>query len=151
MENVKILIAEDEKIISLDIKRILEKSGYKIVSIVNNGVDAIIKAEREKPDLILMDIKLDGAINGIEASKIILEKLNVPIVFLTALTDNETLQNAKLSGTCEYLLKPFNEISLHSTIEMALYKFKVDMELKKKSEELEEEKEMLQSHLLEKK
>jgi len=119
-EKIKILIAEDEKIIGIDIKKILIKFGYEVTSIVGTGIDVIEKAELENPDLILMDIKLIGLLDGIEAAKIISFKHRTPIIFLTALNNKETIQRIKGSGAFGFLLKPFNEQKLHEEIEKAL-------------------------------
>lgn len=139
-QKTKILIAEDEFIIAMDIKKILEKLGYEVTSFVGKGADAISKAEIEKPDLILMDIMLSGSISGIEAAEIIKNQFHIPIVYLTALTDDETLHKAKVTEPGAYLLKPFDQRGLHSAIEIALYKNKMETQLKLKTKELEEEK-----------
>jgi class 3 adenylate cyclase len=136
----KILIVEDEDIIALDIKRVLENLGYEVTSFVGKGIEAIKKTEQEKPDLILMDIMLADGLSGIETAEIIKGKFDVPIVFLTALTDEETLQRAKLTEPGAYLLKPFDERGLHSAIEIAIHKFRIDSQLKIKTLELEKEK-----------
>ncbi len=136
-----ILIVEDENIIAIDIKITLQKLGYNVISIVNTGEKAIQSVNKEKPDLILMDISLGGKLDGIDAATRILKSHNLPVVYLTALTDEETLQRARVTEPFGYLLKPFDEKALHSTIEMALYKHKIDTELKKRTAELEEEKE----------
>jgi class 3 adenylate cyclase len=140
-EKTKILIAEDEYIVAMDIKKVLEKIGYVVTSFVGKGIDAIKRTEIEKPDIVLMDIMLNDKLSGIETAKIIKDKFNVPIVYLTALTDEETLQKAKLTEPQGYLLKPFDERGLHSAIEIALYKFRMETQLKLKTKELEEEKE----------
>jgi class 3 adenylate cyclase len=139
-KKTKILIAEDEYIIALDIKKILEKLGYEVTSFVGKGIDAVRRTEIEKPDIVLMDIMLHDKLSGIEAAQIIKNKYDVPIIYLTALTDEETLQRAMLTEPGGYLLKPFDERVLHSTIEIALYKFRMESQLKLKTKELEEEK-----------
>lgn len=139
--NTKILIVEDENIIAIDIKITLNKLGYSVSSIVNSGEKAIQTVDSDKPDLVLMDISLGGKIDGIDAAAKILENHNLPVVYLTALTDEETLRRARVTEPFGYLLKPFDERALHSTIEMALYKHKIDIELRKRTAELEEEKE----------
>ena len=147
----KILIAEDEFIVAMDIKKVLEKLGYEVTSFVGKGIDVINRTEIEKPDLVLMDIMLNDKLSGIETAKIIKNRYDVPIVYLTALTDEETLQQAKLTEPGGYLLKPFDERGLHSAIEIALYKFRMDSQLKIKTKELEEEKnnnDMLLHHIL---
>jgi class 3 adenylate cyclase/CheY-like chemotaxis protein len=137
---ITILIAEDESIIALDIKRIVEKFGYRVSSVVNNFDGAVKALETEVPDLILMDIQINGTKNGIEAAGILYEKYSVPFIYLTALTDDETLDKAKRTEPFGYVVKPFDDNTIHSAIEMALYKHTVEAELKKKSLELEKEK-----------
>jgi class 3 adenylate cyclase/AmiR/NasT family two-component response regulator len=139
-KKIKVLIVEDEYIIAMDIKRVLQKLGYEVTSFVGKGVDAIKKTEIEKPDIVLMDIMLNDGLSGIETAKLIKGNYDVPIVYLTALTDEETLQKAKLTEPGGYLLKPFDERTLHSALEIALYKFKIESQLKIKTRELEEEK-----------
>jgi class 3 adenylate cyclase len=137
---LRILIAEDEKIIALDIKKTLQRLGYDVLAMVTNGEQALKFIEGTKPDLILMDIMLKGTMSGIDTAKIISQKFKVPFVYLTALTDEETLSRAKITEPFGYVVKPFNERGLHSAIEMAIYKHKVENELKRKTEELEEER-----------
>ncbi len=139
-EKTKILIVEDEFIIAIDLKKILEKMGYEITSYVGKGQEAIERAAIEQPDLILMDIMLSGPMSGIQTAEKIKQKFNIPVVYLTALTDEETLQKAKVTEPLGYLLKPFDERGLHTSIEIALYKHKMETELKIKTAELEEEK-----------
>ncbi len=136
----KILVAEDEFIIAMDIKRILEELGYEVVAFVNNGKDIIEHIEKDRPDLILMDIMLNGPMSGIETAHIVRQKYNLPVVYLTALTDEATLQKAKLTEPVGYVLKPFDSRSLHSSIEIAIYKHSIETQLKIKTNELEEEK-----------
>ena len=119
-EMMRILVAEDEKIIGLDLKRTLLKIGYEVTSIVGTGIDVIEKAELEHPDLILMDIRLNGLLDGIEASKIISFKHKIPIIFVTALNNKETIQRIRNSGAFGFLLKPFNEQSLRNEVEKVL-------------------------------
>jgi len=139
-ETVNILVAEDENIIALDISNTLHRLGYKISGIVASGEEIMKELEVSKPDLIMMDIMLEGNMTGIDAAKIVSEKYELPVVFLTALTDEQTLQKAKITNPFGYILKPYDEKSLHSAIEMALYKHKVEKELQLRTRELEEEK-----------
>jgi CheY-like chemotaxis protein len=119
-EKAKILIVEDETITAMGIKKDLEKSGKISVIIVNNAVDAIITAEEEKPDLILMDIMLKGKLNGIDAAGIITNKYKIPMVYITAYQDDETYINAYLTNPLKIIGKPYNEAELIETIEQAL-------------------------------
>jgi adenylate cyclase len=137
---IKILIVEDEKIIGLDIKQALEKIGYEVINIVKSGEAAIDLAGELKPDLVLMDIMLSGGISGIDAAEAIRRKFNIPVIYLTGLTDEETFHKAKITQPFGYLPKPFDQKGLHTAIEMGLYKHKIESLLKHKTLELEAEK-----------
>jgi len=130
MRNEKILIVEDERIIALDLKKRLERFGFNSPEIVSNGEDALEAAESMHPDIILMDIMLGGPIDGIEAAKSIKETLSIPVIFLTAYSNENTLDRAKEAEPYGYILKPFKERELYTTIDIALYKFKVNLQLK---------------------
>ncbi len=131
MEDKTILIVEDEKIIAEDIKSTLLKFDYNIPLIIGNDEKAIKKAKELKPDLILMDIMIEGSINGIEAAKRINRELEIPIVFLTAYSDETILKQASESSPFGYLIKPFEDRELRATIEMAFYKSKMEKRLRK--------------------
>lgn len=131
MEKLNIFIVEDESIVAKDIQNSLTKLGYNVVGIANNGKDALEKINELKPHLILMDIMIKGDMTGIEVSEKIKEKLNIPVIFLTAYADEGTLAKAKVTEPYGYILKPFKEIDLHSTIEMAVYKHQKDSALQK--------------------
>ncbi len=139
-DKTNILIAEDEKIIALDISNTLGRLGYGISGIASSGKEVFNLLEQNVPDMIMMDIMLDGEMTGIEAASIISDKYSVPVVFLTALTDKATLERAKSANSYGYILKPYDDKSLHSAIEMGLYKYKVEKELQIKTKQLEEEK-----------
>jgi len=119
-----ILVVEDENIVALDIEHGLKRLGYLVSGIVNNGKDAIKEATSTKPDLILMDIQIQGDMDGIEAADQIQKLLNIPVIFLTAYADEATLQKAKVVDPYGYLLKPFEETELHTAIEVVLQKHK---------------------------
>lgn len=132
MSKERILIVEDEKIISLDLQRRLEKFDYTVVGLCTTGQEAVDKAEELKPDIILMDIMLAGAdIDGIDAAKIIKERNQIPVIFLTAYADEKTLNRAKEAEPFGYILKPFKEKELYTTIDIAIYKYQVDKTLKR--------------------
>ena len=135
-----IIVVEDENIISIDLKRTLNKLGYNVTLTVSSGEELMEKLSDAKADLILMDILLAGKMTGIDAAKIIKEKYDLPIVYLTALTDEEILQKAMVTEPFGYLLKPFEEKSLNTTLEMAFYKHDVETKVRQKTKELEEEK-----------
>ena len=125
-----ILVVDDERIVSLDIQSSLKRLGYNIVGSAEHGDDAFRIAEEHHPDLVLMDVKLKGGSDGIDAAGKISAKLDIPIVFLTAYSDPETINRAKSMGPFGFLLKPFEERELHSAIEIALFKHQMERQLK---------------------
>lgn len=127
----KILIVEDERIIALDLKKRLERFGFVPPEIVSNGEDAIATAGSMRPDIILMDIMLGGAIDGIDAARHIKDNLNIPVIFLTAYSNENTLDRAKEAEPYGYILKPFKERELYTTIDIALYKFEINRKLRR--------------------
>ena len=131
MKRPNILVVEDEGIVALEIKNRLDSLGYKVVSIASSGEVAIEKAIMLQPDLVLMDIRLKGDLDGISAAEQIRSKLDIPIIFLTAYADERTLQRAKVSAPYGYVLKPFEERELQIAIEIALYKHRTEAELAK--------------------
>ncbi len=131
----RILVVEDELLISKITKRTLEKLGYTVTSVVVSGEEAIERAKKDSPDLILMDILLKGEIDGITAAGDIKPQLDIPIVYLSSSADEEKLRRAKKTEPFGYLIKPFDELVLHSTIEMALYKHRMEQKLKEKEKE----------------
>src|SRR4030067_1502632 len=138
MSKKRIMIVEDEWIIAEDIQKCLNKLGYAVSAIESFGEKAVQKAEEDKPDLILMDIVLKGEMDGIEAARQIYTRFGIPIVFLTSsYTGSKALERAKTSEPFGYLLKPFRESALHSTIEIALYKHSAGQKLKILNETLE--------------
>jgi CheY-like chemotaxis protein len=132
MTEAKILVVEDENIVALEIKKRLQKLGYIVPSVASTGEDAISKVEGILPDLVLMDIMLKGEIDGIDAAGEIRKRFNIPVVYLTAYSDEETLQRAKLTEPYGYILKPFEENDLRTTIEIALYRHQILNGSKKK-------------------
>jgi CheY-like chemotaxis protein len=121
----KLLVVEDETIVALELKETLVKLGYAVVGTVNNGPDAIRRAGEERPDLVLMDIHIKGAMDGIEAAEEIVSRYDIPVIYLTAHSDHETISRAIQTLPYGYLVKPFNERSLYSNIEMALHKHQI--------------------------
>jgi CheY-like chemotaxis protein len=118
----KILVVEDERIVAADIKMTLKKLNYHVTSTVDNGEDAIRKIPIEKPDLVLMDITLKGNLNGIETAQIIITQYNIPIIYLSALNDEQTISRALATKPYGYLIKPFAPIELHTAVKSALSK-----------------------------
>jgi len=130
MAKAHILIVEDESIIALDIKSTLENLGYAVMGIVASGAEAIRIAGEGHPNLVLMDIRLKGGMDGVQAAEQIRADFDVPVVYLTAHADDTTLQRAKVSQAFGYILKPFEDRELHTTIEIALYKHQMEHRLK---------------------
>ncbi len=134
MAKTQILVVEDEIIIAEDIRRSLQRLGYEVPSVVSSGEDAIKKAEENEPDLVLMDIVLRGRMDGIEAAEQIHSRFGIPLVYLTAYADEATLERAKITEPFGYIIKPFRERELHVAIEIALFKHKIEKELKESRE-----------------
>ena len=126
MSNSKIMIVEDESIIAEDLADSLEDMGYIVVDIVSSGEEAILMAAEKQPHLILMDVMLQGEIDGITAAEEIYSSLQIPIIFLTAYSDNQTLQRVKATNPFGYIVKPFEERNLYLTIEIALERHHYD-------------------------
>lgn len=129
MKNNRILIVEDEQVIALDLQLNLEEMGYVVVANTDNGPDAIALANRHKPDLVLMDIMLKGPMDGIEAAQAIGE-LHIPVIYLTAYSDSQTVQRAAATAPYGFLTKPFQRREIAASIEVALYKTQMERQLR---------------------
>ncbi len=125
-----ILIVEDDKPSGLILKKLLDKSGYNVINVVESGEEAINSLQTVKPELILMDISLAGDIDGIETAERIYQEHNIPFIYITAGTDDTTFERAKKSLPFNYIVKPFNSKMLNSAIKMALYKFDMENRLR---------------------
>ncbi len=130
MESPRILVVEDEWIVAEDIRTSLNNLGYDVTSVAASGEEAIQKAEEEAPDLVLMDIVLQGEMDGIEAAGRISSSFDIPVIYLTAYSNPQLLEQAKQTGPFGYMIKPFREKGLHTAIEMALFKHKTELELR---------------------
>ncbi len=128
MVRAKILIVEDESIVAFNIQNRLKGLGYAVVAVSPSGEAAIQLAAQHHPDLVLMDIRLKGSIDGIEAAAQIRSRFQIPVVYLTAYTDEETLNRAKLTQPYGYILKPFESRDLCTTIEVALYNYQMEQQ-----------------------
>ncbi len=134
MEGSKILVVEDERITAEDIKSSLESVGYQVPSLVSSGEDAIEKAGEFKPDLVLMDIKLKGKMDGIAAASQIRLRYDIPVIYLTAYSDEYTVNRAEETEPSGYIIKeqtglirkPFEESELHTAIEITLHRHKME-------------------------
>src|SRR6056297_211978 len=134
MAKLKVQIVEDEGVVALDIRRHLESFGYKVVGSHASGEEAISQFKTEAPDLILMDIRLQGKMDGIEAAQIIREQFRVPVIMLTAYADEKTIERAKFIEPFGYIIKPFEERELRTNIEMALFRHKLEKKLQESEE-----------------
>ncbi len=130
MPPTAVLIVEDEKIIAKGIEKQLKAMGYAVAGSAATGEEAVRKAVALRPDLILMDISLGAGIDGVEAAGQIREQFHVPVVYLTANSDAATLQRAKLTDLFGYVLKPYEDKDLQTAIEIALYRHKMESQLR---------------------
>lgn len=132
--DISIVICEDEHIVALDIKRHLERYGYRVGGIFSKAEETIEFCEQEKPQLVLMDIQLQGTTNGLEASRIIYTRFHIPVVILTAYTDELSLSQVKESFPFGYIVKPFEDRELRTVIELALYRHEMEQRLQRSEE-----------------
>jgi two-component system, cell cycle sensor histidine kinase and response regulator CckA len=134
MEKNHILVVEDESVVAMDIKYRLENLGYLVPATLSSGEAAIEQIPGLSPELVLMDVVLKGQMDGIEAAERIKQLYDIPVIYLTAYGDDKTLERAKMTEPYGYILKPFENRDLYTTIEMALYKSKMQKELKASEE-----------------
>jgi CheY-like chemotaxis protein len=116
----QILLAEDEGIVALDVRGQLERLGYAVPVVVGSGEEAVQKVAETRPDLVLIDIRLRGAMDGIEAVEAIQASFDVPVLYFTALSDDETLRRAERTQPCGYITKPIDGCELQTAVETAL-------------------------------
>ena len=132
MTKASILIVEDEIIVGEDLRLTLQKLGYSVSNLVKSGEEALSLISTDSPpNLVLMDIQLDGNVDGIKTAEIINQKYDLPVVFITSFTDEKIIHKAKLTQPYGYIIKPFDENKLKSTIEITLYKNHMENKLKK--------------------
>lgn len=130
MSNAQILVVEDEAIVAKNIQRELTSMGYAVPTLAASGEEALRKAAETHPDLVLMDISLKGGMDGVQTAEYMHARFGVPVVYLSAYADEGTLQRAKGTGAFGYLLKPYEERELQTTIEIALQKHKLEAALR---------------------
>lgn len=130
----RILIVEDDLLIAESMRDAIYECGYDVANIVTNGLDAINEVVEDCPDLVLMDIRIQGTMDGIETAKEIYSKFEIPIVYLTANADSDTLNRAKHSIFYGYLVKPISEVNLNATLQLAFHKYEADKLLKASQE-----------------
>lgn len=132
MARARILVVEDEALVARDLVSLVRSLGYEVTDLVQNGEAVIQSVENNPPDLAIMDIVLKGQVDGIEAAAILWEKYSIPVVYLTSFADDLTFERAKLTEPFGYLIKPYEERELELTIEIALYKARVQRLLKER-------------------
>lgn len=137
MSKTKILVVEDESIVAKDIQNTLIRLGYDVPATASNAAAAYDKLEEIRPDLVFLDIKLKGDVDGIQIAEKIKDHYDIPVIFLTSFVDKGTLDRAKVTEPYGYIVKPFNESDLQSTVEMALYKFEKDRNTRNEKERYE--------------
>jgi len=141
----QILVVEDEIITAIDIQNRLINLGYNVPEIVCSGEEAIIKVNENKPDLVLMDINLNGEMDGIEASSKIHSISDIPVIYLTAYSDDITLDRAKITEPYAYIVKPFKDMELKINLEIAFYKYTMEKKLKESYETIKEKNQWLEA------
>ena len=137
MARTRVIIADDESIIRLDLREMLESLGYLVAGEAGDGTSALNMARELKPDIVIMDIKMPG-LDGIEAAKVLTEEKIAPVLLLTAYSQRELVERAKEAGVAGYLVKPFQEQDLSPAIEVALSRFEEFKALEKEVEDLKE-------------
>lgn len=130
MDKIRILVVEDESIVAKDIQQTLIRLGYDVPATASSAQNAYARLEELEPDLVFLDIKLKGDQDGIHIAEHIKQKYDIPVIFLTSFVDKNTLDRAKITEPYGYLVKPFNESDLQTTVEMALYKFQKDLQVR---------------------
>ena len=130
--SARILIVEDEQITAEDLRDIITELGYTVIGVVSSGAEALERAEQERPNLALMDIRIKGSIDGTETARLLRERFDVPVIYLTAHADRETLDRAKQAQPLGYITKPFKQTELQASIEMALHKHREDRKTKER-------------------
>lgn len=131
-EFIKILIIEDEKIVALDLKRRLTKLGYHVTGMAANGQKALTLVNQDLPNIVLMDIHIQGSMDGIELAGILQRTHSIPIIYLTAYSEAQTVTRAKATKPYGYLLKPFSDRELNIIIQVSIERYESDILLKKK-------------------
>ncbi len=137
MAKARIMIVEDEWTVAEEIKMVLQSFEYTVTSMSSSGEEAIQNAEKDKPDLVLMDIVLEGEMDGIQAANEIRSRFNIPIIYLTAYTDEKILERASITVPFGYIVKPFVNEDLKISIEIAMYKYRIEKERMRLIEELQ--------------
>ena len=136
MNAPRVMVVEDERIVALNLCRTLNRLGYNAATVVSSGEEALRSIGESKPDVVLMDIHIEGEIDGIETAARIPEDMMLPVIYLTAYSEDATLERARLTRPYGYLVKPFSERELHATITMALQRRESDVAVRQSEERL---------------
>src|SRR4051812_47771740 len=131
METHRLLVVEDEQIVAMALRKRLQSLGYHVLATASSGEEAVRLASELRPSLVLMDIQLDGPMDGIEAASHV-RRHGIPVVFLTAYSNREVLERAKITEPYGYILKPYEERELHVVVETALYKHRTERALQER-------------------
>jgi signal transduction histidine kinase len=143
MDRKRIMIVEDEGITAMSIKNSLVETGYDVTSAVSTGEEAVKKAGEDQPDIVLMDVVLNGKMDGIEAARHIQSSFDIPVIYLTAYSDDKMINRIRETGPFGYIIKPFDERELHVAVELALYKHEMERKLRESERELRKHREQL--------
>nr|WP_294518570.1 hybrid sensor histidine kinase/response regulator [uncultured Rhodopila sp.] len=138
MDASRVVLVEDERIVALNLRRQLAKLGYTVAAVAASGEDALRQIDAHRPDVVLMDIRLEGPLDGIETTARIAPELMVPVIYLTAHAEDVTLERARATKPSGYLVKPFSERELHATIQMALARRAVDIVARENEQRLDQ-------------
>lgn len=130
MKRANIMIVEDDRVVARDIRQQLQRMGHAVVAATADGEQAVALAAQARAELVLMDIRLGGRVDGVEAARRLRAQCEIPVIFLTAYADDETLRRAGETEPYGYLLKPFEDSQLRTTVEMALYKHAAEQRLR---------------------
>jgi len=144
-EPIRVLLVEDEAIVAQDLEETIARLGYMVLGVASEGVQAVCMAAELKPQLIVMDVGLQGDIDGIQAAQMIQERAHVPVIFLTGHRDVQTLRRAVRVGPLGYLVKPFQEVELHCAMEVAIHKHRAEVAHREREEALRRNVELLAS------
>lgn len=145
----KILLVEDEYVIAMDLQASLHLHGYDVIDHVTKGEDVISLLEKQRPDIILMDVKLEGEIDGVETAQMVYENYDIPVIFITSYSNKTIIERAKKTNPFGYIVKPFEERELATNIELALYKHESEKKLKESEKKYRELSESIQQIIIE--
>ncbi len=143
MSKAKVLIVEDDIITSMDLKRRLLRLNYQVLGVLTRGEDVLIQIDSLNPDIVLMDIMLEGALDGIDTASQLHKNSEIPIIFLTTLVDNDTFERAKITEPFAYIIKPTLDRELQINIEIALYKARIEKERNLLLKQLQEQQQKI--------